>query len=473
MLRRHGQLMMTLQIICDLVCTAAAWVAAYPVRFAFLSAEKGKPAFREEFLPLLPLLLIVCLITYTISGLYRPRRLQSLWIEFGQLLKAFTLAFLVFIGIVYFLIGLAPFLPDEHVRSRKLMGVFFLIGVAALSVSRITSRQLLRSIRRRGWNLRYAAIVGTGRTGQSLLHTLRRNAWTGMVVSYFVDEEPGRRQTELYGVPLVGGFERLSQILDARPVDAVFVALSREQGGQLDLVLDGLSRTSADVRLIPDIHAFYRLRPGVSELDGLPIVSLREGPLFGWQVAVKRVFDVVIASIALVVAAVPMLVTAAVIRLTSKGASLYRQRRMGMDGREFTMLKFRTMVEDAEAQTGPVWAGADDPRCTRVGRFLRRTSIDELPQLLNVLSGQMSLVGPRPERPELINDFKHEIPRYMLRHKMKAGMTGWAQAHGLRGQTSLRKRLQYDLYYINNWSLWLDVRILFMTVAGGWVYRQG
>jgi len=145
---------------------------------------------------------------------------------------------------------------------------------------------------------------------------------------------------------------------------------------------------------------------------------------------------------------------------------------MGLDGREFTMLKFRTMIEDAEAQTGPVWAGVDDPRCTAVGRFLRRTSLDELPQLLNVLAGHMSLVGPRPERPELIREFKHELPRYMLRHKMKAGMTGWAQVHGLRGRTSLRKRLQYDLYYINNWSLWLDVQILFMTLAGGWMHRE-
>jgi len=298
MLRRHGQLMVTLQLVCDLVCAGAAWLLAYPVRFAFLSAELGTPSFRREFLPLLPVLLVVCLVTYTVSGLYRPRRLQSLWAEFGQYVQAFTLAFLVFIGVVYFLIGLAPFLPDAHVRSRKLMVVFYVLGLAALSVSRLASRLLLRWIRRRGWNLRYAAIVGTGRTGQSLLHTLRRNAWTGMVVRYFVDDQPTQSDRRVCDVPVLGGFDRLDEILEAHPVDAVFVALSREQSGKLDMVLQGLSRTSADVRLIPDIHAFYRLHPGVSELDGLPIVSLRESPLFGWQAFFKRFFDIVLASLA-------------------------------------------------------------------------------------------------------------------------------------------------------------------------------
>jgi exopolysaccharide biosynthesis polyprenyl glycosylphosphotransferase len=222
------------------------------------------------------------------------------------------------------------------------------------------------------------------------------------------------------------------------------------------------------VRLVPDINAAFAMRPNVSLLDGVPVLSLRQSPLYGWNSVVKRGFDLAVGSLAVVIAAVPMAVVAVLVKLTSPGPVLYRQCRMGLDGREFDMLKFRTMRPDAEARSGPVWAARDDDRRTPIGRFLRRTSLDELPQLFNVLAGQMSLVGPRPERPEFIADFREQIPRYMLRHKMKAGMTGYAQVHGLRGNTSLRKRIRYDLHYIRHWSLGLDLRILAMTLAGAW-----
>jgi exopolysaccharide biosynthesis polyprenyl glycosylphosphotransferase len=228
----------------------------------------------------------------------------------------------------------------------------------------------------------------------------------------------------------------------------------------------------ADVRIVQDTNPAFTMRPNVSLLDGVPILSLRQTPLYGWNAVLKRAFDVIVGVTCLLIAAVPMLFIAAAIKLSSRGPVFYRQRRMGLDGHEFTMLKFRSMRSDAERHSGAVWAATNDDRRTSVGRVLRRTSLDELPNLFNVLAGHMSLVGPRPERPELIERFKHEIPNYMLRHKMKAGMTGYAQIKGLRGNTSLKKRIQHDVHYIRHWSLGLDVRILAQTVAGVWFSRH-
>jgi len=254
-------------------------------------------------------------------------------------------------------------------------------------------------------------------------------------------------------------------------VDSVFIALPGNQAQRIEEIIEALSLSMADVRVVPDLDPAFAMRPNVTQLDGVPILGLRQTPLYGWNALAKRGFDLVVGSVCLLVALVPMAVIAVLVKLSSPGAVLYRQRRMGLDGCEFRMLKFRTMRADAEAN-GPIWSQKSDPRRTRIGTFLRRTSLDELPNLFNVLSGQMSLVGPRPERPEFIATFKHEIPNYMLRHKMKAGMTGYAQMRGWRGETSLHKRIQHDMYYIRNWSLGLDLRILAQTIAGVWFSRH-
>jgi len=474
MLRQHSQLMITLQVVCDLLMTAAAWGLAYPLRFRSglvpLDPAKGVPPFADEFLPLLPVVLVVSVLCYYRAGMYQPRRLRSLLSEALLILKAFGLSFIVLVAILYFRPRAAPL-------SRWFLACYFGLGLVATTASRVTAAALLRAIRRRGWNLRYAAIVGTGRLAQTTLHTLRRNRWCGIVVRYFVSDrqagadeaDPDRAPAKLHGVPVVGPYAHVDRIVEQVPVDSAFVALPADEQDRLPAVLAKLSLTSADVRTVLDVEGLYAMHSGVSELDGLPIVTLRQSPLYGWPAVLKRAFDLVGSALLLIVAAVPMAIIALLVKLSDRGPVFYRQVRSGLDGRPFTMIKFRTMRPDAEDDHRPGWTVRNDPRCTRVGRWLRRTSLDELPQLFNVVIGRMSLVGPRPERPELIANFKHEIPRYMLRHKTKAGMTGWAQVHGLRGDTSLRKRLQYDLYYIRNWSLMLDIRILLMTLAGGWV----
>jgi Undecaprenyl-phosphate glucose phosphotransferase len=286
-------------------------------------------------------------------------------------------------------------------------------------------------------------------------------------VAYFVDDHAG----SLRGIPIVAPLIELPAILERQPVDAVFIALPAAHADRAEDVLDTLGECLADVRLVPDINPAYTMHPDVSRLAGVPILSLRQSPLYGWNAIVKRSFDLIVGVVCLIVGGIPMLAIAAAIKLTSPGAVLYLQRRMGLDGCEFTMLKFRTMRTDAEA-AGPVWSQRSDARRTRIGGFLRRTSLDELPNLFNVLAGQMSLVGPRPERPEFIAEFRHEIPSYMLRHKMKAGMTGYAQIKGFRGDTSLKKRIQHDVHYIRHWSLWLDIRILAQTLVSAWFSKH-
>jgi Undecaprenyl-phosphate glucose phosphotransferase len=464
MLKQHNHLVLLGLVVADALAIATGWLLSYWLRFRYLPVDpaKGVPALADQFLPLLPLVVLAHLIVFYRLRLYRPRRSEGLWREMRDILKAFAVAVVVVILIDYAL-------PQSHKISRWFVATYAIVGTTCFGLFRLTVRLLLRNLRRRGLNRRYAAIVGSGRAAQRLLHALRRNPWTGYEVAYFVDDRatPGT----LLGVPVYGPLNDLRSIVERQPVDAVFLALPAQHSGRTPELLDALQSVMADVRLVPDINPTFAMRPDISQLDGVPILSLRQTPLYGWNALVKRTFDLVVGSLALVIALPVMAVIAVLIKLTSPGPVLYRQRRMGFDGREFTLLKFRTMRVDAEAD-GPGWSTPNDPRRTRIGAFLRRTSLDELPNLFNVLRGEMSLVGPRPERPEFIAEFRNEIPKYMLRHKMKAGMTGYAQIKGLRGDTSIRKRVQHDVHYIRNWSLGLDVRILAQTLAGVWFSRH-
>ncbi len=459
--------MVTLLVLADACAVSLAWLASYAIRFHWLpvNPEKGVPPLVGRYLAMLPLVVVAHLIIFSAVRLYQPRRDKAILDETRDIVKAFMAALLAVILIDYAL-------PEASKISRTFIATYAVVGTTTFALFRGTVRAGLRALRRRGWNLRTAVIVGTGRTAQRLLHVLRCNSWTGMKVVYFVDDAGTPAPSRLHGVDVRGPLSDLPRLLDERPADSVFIALAGHQADRLNDVLAALETSMADVRLVPEINPAYAMHPNASDLDGVPILSLRQTPLYGWNAILKRGFDLGVGAACLLIALPPMIAIALLVKLTSAGPVFYRQRRMGFDGREFTMVKFRTMRSDAEAHTGPVWADRKDPRRTRIGAFLRRTSLDELPNLFNVLAGHMSLVGPRPERPEFIAKFKHEIPRYMLRHKMKAGLTGYAQVKGLRGRTSLRKRIQHDLHYINNWSLGLDVRILAQTMAGAWLSKH-
>ncbi len=444
----------------DMAAVVAAWAAAYGLRF--LGGQLGWSRYAqptlEESLPFVLLSLILCPLIYSRMDLYAPKRTMSLPRELAEVVKA--------VSVIWVLTYLASSLMRQAPFSRMMMLMMLVSWLILAMLGRASGRMALRYARVRGSNARFAAIIGAGRLGQKLHHTLKNHPWTGIVVSYFIDDTPHR--SEINGCEVLGPTDRLEEILNAHAVDMVFVAMSKPSQERIEEVVSRVERVNVDLYVVPNLLAVQFLRHKVTQLDDLSVISLTHSPHQGWNSMIKRAFDLAIGSLALAALAAPMLLIAAAVKLGG-GPALYRQARASIGGRTFDMLKFRTMCVGAEDNTGPVWTVPDDPRVTRLGRFLRRTGLDELPQLVNVLLGDMSLVGPRPERPELIERFKSQIPRYMLRQHVKAGITGWAQVNGLRGQTPLRKRIQYDLFYIRNWSFGLDLWILLLTPFRGLV----
>jgi Undecaprenyl-phosphate glucose phosphotransferase len=459
--RRFGRFFLPLLKAGDVLTALAAWLAAHVVS-SLVHADPAEAVTFNRMLPSLVLALLLLVPVFEQFGLYEPKRMKTVAPELWALVRAILIVW----GIIYIITDYFPALEAPPMAKRWALPLWLAAGVG----SRFTARELLRWFRRRGWNLRHAAIIGTGGLAQRTFYVLKRNLWMGIEPHYFVGDPAAH--AALLGLEVAGPLDHVAETLAARPVDIVFVALSGASRDQADAVLEQLASTSADVRMVPDLPSLHFMKHEVTLVDDLPIITVTHSPLHGWSGMAKRLFDVAFALLALVLMALPMLVIALAIKLTSRGPVFYRQQRAGLADRTFTMIKFRTMIPNAEAVSGPVWTARNDPRVTRLGRALRTTSLDELPQLLNVIRGDMSLVGPRPERPELISRFRRTIPRYMLRHQVKAGLTGLAQVHGLRGPTSLRKRIQYDLYYITNWTFGLDLRILAMTVFGRLINRH-
>ncbi len=333
-------------------------------------------------------------------------------------------------------------------------------------------RVLLRRVRLAGHNLQRILVIGAGVLGREITQKLSAHGDLGLSVVGFLDDDPGKAGTMIDGVPVLGTLRQAEEIIAQSSIDHVYVALPIEAYRKTLQILQRMGNEIVDIKLVPDILQYATLNASLEDVDGTPVINLSQVPLQGWNSLVKRAMDIAIACVVLAVLLPFLPLVALAIWLEDRGPIFYRQERMGLDGKSFMILKFRSMRADAEASTGPVWAIKDDPRRTRVGSFIRRSSIDELPQIWNVLVGDMSIIGPRPERPTFVREFKHKIPQYMLRHRVKAGITGWAQVHGWRGNTSIRKRIQYDLYYIENWSLALDFKILWMTLRHGFKHHN-
>ncbi len=473
MLKRHNQIFLAALMGGDLLLTGLVWLAAYHLRYQvpavrdlFVLTFHAKPLVPlfADYLKALPLVLLLSAFCYQGVGLYLPRREGLLIAEVIDVCKGVGLSVLVLLaGSVFY---------RDFEWSRSFMVFYLLLVSVVLSFGHLALRLALRELRYRGRNLRHVLIVGAGRLGQEVLDRISSNPWMGLRAVGFADDSPERRGQTIRGVPVMGTLEEIPALIAAGRIDQVICALPMEDHPKLKDLLDDMAQEVVDVRIVPDLFHFASLNPSVGDLDGLPILSLREGPLHGWNKLVKRLSDVGFSLLILALLSPVFLLIALSVKLTAPGPLLFRQRRMSLDGKVFDILKFRTMKVDAEKETGPVWAKADDDRRTPIGAFLRRTSMDELPQFFNVLKGDMSIVGPRPERPEFIESFRTTVPRYMLRHKIKAGITGWAQVNGWRGNTSLEKRIQYDVYYIENWSVWFDLRIMFLTVFRGLVNKH-
>jgi Undecaprenyl-phosphate glucose phosphotransferase len=324
---------------------------------------------------------------------------------------------------------------------------------------------------RSGVGLRRILIAGSGELGRLVADKIIEHRELGYQIVGFVDDRPGDH-LGYRGLPLLGTIDETTEIATREQIDHLYVALPPEQHLKMIDLIEATSRECVDVKVVPDLLQVIALNARLWDLDGVPVIDVNDIPLQGFNSIVKRVLDILISGSALTVLAIPLGIIALLVRVTSRGPALFRQERMGLDGRAFSIVKFRSMVDDAERQSGPVWARENDDRVTSLGKFLRRSNLDELPQLWNVLRGDMSIVGPRPERPHFVEQFKHRIPQYMLRHKVKSGMTGWAQVNGWRGNTALDKRIEYDLYYIENWSVRLDLKIIWLTIVKGFFHKH-
>ena len=463
MVKQHSQVINFLMGLCDLAVIAAAWGAAYFVRFEFFPREKLLPTQTAVFTNLV-IVLLVSLAVLGAMGLYKPRRDKSLLLELAQIIKATAVVWVLLIVLLYYTAS-TPF-------TRGMLAAFLPLMMAGLILERSAYRSALRFLRRRGWNLRHALIVGTGRLGQSTLTKLHHNSWTGIRVAGFIDTPPASpkagalRSTTIRGIPVLGTTENLVETIERSGADCVFVAMSSTQGELLRRVIGQLEETSVDVRIVPDLFlSRFPSNVAVTDLDGLPILSLRENPLEGWPAIYKRGFDLFGAIFCLCLFGLPMLLIALAIKLHDGGPIFYRQRRISYGRQAFSMLKFRTMKIDAEAE-GPIFADRDDPRCTPLGR---RSALEprRTPPVLQRPRRPHVSRRPAPERPEMLDRIRDEVPGFPLRLKVRAGITGWAQVHGFRGRTSFKKRLQYDLYYLNNWSPLLDLRIVLATIFRG------
>ena len=459
MLKTHSELFKGLLLASDLCFVSMAWWCAFVLRFHTNVFVEAEPYVLRHYVTAWLVILGVWAVVFELCDFYRPRRLSTHQHETVELIKASGLAAMVFLGII--------FLLRELILSRIVVVVFWFSSLFFLSLSHIFFREALRIARRRGYNLRHVLIIGATAQVEALFARIKAYRYLGLRVrGLFLLDDTGD-STLATDAERINNPNQLAQMIRSGEIDQVFVALPLEQAAKLREIQEWLGDEPVTLHFVPDLHALATLGGYIEDFDGLQIVTLQSSPLTGWNSLLKRGVDLVAGGLALLICAPVMALVALAIRCSSPGPVLYRQERMGLDGERFQMLKFRTMVNDAERHTGPVWAADEDPRITFLGRWLRHWSFDELPQLINVLRGEMSLVGPRPERPPLIDEFRKTIPKYMLRHKVKAGMTGWAQVHGWRGNTSLANRIRYDLDYIENWSLWRDMKILYLTILGG------
>jgi Undecaprenyl-phosphate glucose phosphotransferase len=360
-------------------------------------------------------------------------------------------------------------LKDQGVLevSQPVWALFLVINVVFTYLSRELVREALERRWRAGIGLKRVLIVGSGELGRMVADKVLQHRELGFKVIGFLDDRANGDHIGYRGLPLLGTLTEADEIIRVERIDHVYVALPLEEHVKMLGIVEATNREGVEVHVVPDLLQFIALRARLENLDGVPIISLNDVPLRGFNSVLKRAIDIGISAVTLLSMSIPFFVIAALVRRTSPGSVFYKQERMGLDGKAFQVYKFRSMYQGAEDETGPVWARDNDPRCTPIGRWLRRFDLDELPQLWNVFRGDMSIVGPRPERPYFVEQFKHRIPQYMLRHKVKSGITGWAQVNGWRGNTSLEKRIEYDLYYIENWSMGLDLKIMWLTLLRG------
>ena len=461
----HNRYFARLNALLDLIVIAASYLSAWMLRFVGPMAATAVRALSfSQYMQMLLIIAPLFLILYKAFDLYEPMRLQGRRLVIGNVLKANSLGVLLLTFLFYML-------KVEHF-SRTTLYIFYIINVILQSGERMAVYYTLRSLRKKGMNKRQTILVGYSRAAEEYINRVRQNPQWGYEIRGILDDRVPAG-TEYNGVKVIGRIANLMVILPANCVDEIAITLGLSEYYRLEEIVAMCEKSGVHTKFIPDYMKVIPTKPYTEDILGLPVINIRRVPLNNtFWAALKRIVDLVGALVLLICFSPLMFVVSILIKITSPGPLIFKQERVGLHNKTFRMYKFRSMEVQKDRDERKAWTVKNDPRVTRIGRFMRRTSIDELPQLLNVLKGDMSLVGPRPERPFFVEKFREEIPRYMVKHQVRPGLTGWAQVNGYRGDTSIRKRIECDLYYIENWSIGLDIKILILTVFKGFINKN-
>ena len=401
---------------------------------------------------------------FLIFNLYSPKRVQGRRLELANIVKANALGVLLIMFALYML--------KENDFSRLMIYIFVCINVAAEAAARMAIRYILRDIRKRGLNQKHMILVGYSRAAEEYIDRVIANPQWGYIIRGILDDSVPAGTT-YKGVKVLGRIANLMVILPNSSLDEIAITLGLNEYYRLEEIVALCEKSGVHTKFIPDYNNIIPTKPYTEDILGLPVINIRYVPLTNtFNAMVKRLMDIAGSIFGIIVASPVMLLACVAIKLSSPGPLIYKQERVGLHNKNFWMYKFRSMEVQPEQEEKKAWTVKNDPRVTGVGKFMRRTSIDELPQLFNILKGDMSLVGPRPERPFFVEKFREEIPRYMVKHQVRPGLTGWAQVNGYRGDTSIRKRIDYDLYYIENWTIGFDIKIMFLTIFKGFVNKN-
>lgn len=471
MIKDNQKMLNRFHVLIDAFLIMASFAISYYIRFksplinfSFYALERAYAPPLKIYSRFLIYIVPVYLIIYAACRLYNPKRSKTKDYEVFNIFKANA------IGILYFTFLL--YMQKESHLSRIFLGTFFVVNVLLSILFRLILFCSLKVLREKGINVKHIIIVGYSRAGQAYIDRILANPQWGYYIHGILDDNEERGST-YKGIKVLGAIDNLLEILPENKLDEITIALSIAEYSKLERIVDICEKSGVHTKFIPDYNNIIPTKPYIEDLNGLPIINIRKVPLSNtFNKIVKRGFDIIGSLIAITVFSIPMAIVSAIIKTTSKGPLIFSQVRIGLHNKEFKMYKFRSMEVQSEAKEKKAWTTINDPRITPIGKIIRKTSIDELPQFFNVLRGEMSLIGPRPERPYFVDKFKEEIPRYMIKHQVRPGITGWAQVNGYRGDTSIRKRIDCDLYYIENWTLWLDIKILFMTIFKGFVNKN-
>ncbi|MDD3368556.1 MAG: undecaprenyl-phosphate glucose phosphotransferase [Lachnospiraceae bacterium] len=465
MIKDNQKYLNRLHVIVDAVTIACMYMLAWFIKFVIMEQPEnvGSLPLQTYFTAMIAIV-PGYLVLYNECNLYTPKRGTQTRYEFFNIVKANLMGAAVIMMLLY-VAKLIHF-------SREMLLIFFVLNVFTSTLTRRIIRKILRFVRKKGYNLKHILLVGYSRAAEGYVDRIMENPEWGYHICGILDDKVPRG-TVYKGIKVLGSIDNLHYILPENKLDEIAVTLSLINYDRLEEIVNFCEKSGVHTKFIPDYNSIIPSRPYTEDILGLPVINIRYVPLtntFNWML--KRVMDVVGSIFGIVISSPVMLISAILVKCTSRGPIIFKQQRIGYHNKPFMMYKFRTMQIQKETVEKKGWTTPNDPRVTRIGRFLRKTSLDELPQLFNILRGDMSLVGPRPERPQFVEKFKEEIPRYMVKHQVRPGLTGWAQVNGYRGDTSIVRRVEFDIYYIENWSLSFDIKILFLTFFKGFINKN-